>query len=620
MIKKWVVLFYAMIFCISSPLVANLTTMQWWDPSPIYSATNFMMPSHTHIHSNKKLKLKNVDHTHNSNFGASVSFIAQGACRARDHSGCNEFGSVCGAPAHGQELGDFQGTLYPFGIFLGNNPDGKSIWANGIDNEKITNITPDSINAMGFPRCVRDNLKQLSGNFDADTGLPTASGGALTTPAQALMVGPIPDLTVADAHGCIGSVDCMDCDAGGGNPGTGTDACTAPCIPGCVLLPLPIGPSVFSEQQLKEDTKCFGSYSLPLEYKKYAFRIEMHANVNDNVGITMQTGFANIKQKKVESPFVLTNAQIDGTNCDNIYPNLTFQGVNGDTGMLPNIEHQTPTQTVSDAQRVFDIFFTKQLDNILGSDCGISQSLKDFDEYSMEDFRMFLTFSKSHGIKRFLKDEDEDHTWPEMLFTGYGWAGGSFPVGEKRDYTSLLSLPFGNNGHVSLGGGVGLAYDFVDMIELGAELGFAYFLSKEEIRPFPNHKLQRGIYPFHAQVTKQPGVNWHFKALMNAYQCMPHVNFWASYEFIEHGKDEYSFKFDNTVTKVNPDTNETITERLFIPEVLECLSDWRAQFINIGVIFDVNPGMQASLAWQQPITPRNAYYPVSIVASFSLTF
>lgn len=615
-------LIITLFFIQSSYIFANLTTLQHWDPSPIYAANNFMMPSNSHIANLRKARRKEIKPSHSRCFGISFTGFTQGACRARDYLNCEDFGTTCGEAATGKELGDFRGTAYAFGVFLGNSPNGKSIWANGIDNGTISNITPDSINATELPSCLKDILKQLSGNFDLDTGVSTASGSSLTSPCAAMMIGPIPDET---------DIILLD----GSNP-------------------LPDGPSIFNAEYLKNDTTCFGSFSLPLEYRKYGMRLEAHADISENISITFQTGFSHIKHKSTVKntafPFTannLTNGQINSKDCDEIYKNLSFQGQNGvrqcystdleDTDasclgdnpasnccLASDYETIDPEQVKppgpGNPQAIFDDFFTRRLNDIFGSECGINQSFKNFEDYSIEDVRIFLTIKETHGLDRYFQKEDEDQDWPTMLFTAYGWAGGSFPVAKETDYTNLFSLHFGNNGHVSVGGGIGMAYDFAETIEVAAEIGCTYFISREEVRPFPNHKLQRLIYPFYARAIAEPGVNWHFKALLNAYQFIPHVNFWATYEFIEHTKDNYRFCFNNTVKKTNPNTNATIEEQIFYPEVLTCTSDWRSQLLNLGFVFDLQPGMQASLVWQQSIGPRNAYYPVSVIGSLSFTF
>ena len=258
------------------------------------------------------------------------------------------------------------------------------------------------------------------------------------------------------------------------------------------------------------------------------------------------------------------------------------------------------------AQTLFNKYISNNLDNLLSKECGINQTACSFDESSAEDIRLMLTFQHAFSPDRFNKNDDED-VWPDMIFTPYVWGGVTIPCSKKIDYSNLLSLPFGNNGHVSAGTGLGMTFDFAESVEVGVEGGMTAFFAQNEHRPFPTSPLQRVIYPFWTDVRTKPGFNWNFKVLLNAYQFLKHVNFWFTYELIQHRKD--CFK-----------VCDSDKAQYFYPESLACKSDWRAQFFNAAIVFDIQPGIQASFVWQQPISPRNAYYPVSFMGSLNFMF
>lgn len=590
MIQKQYLLL-ATAFCFSHTLLANLTTLQHWDPSPIYSANNSLIPPNSHITHLRKARKKDMTPDHKKFFSINISGVVQGACRARDCSGCKEFWSDCAAsPSLENELGNFRGTPYAMGLFLGFDPDGNSIWETGANTGDVRNLRHTSIDATLLPECLKDIAKIFAGLKDPNIGTKTDSPPTEFTSQlnQALFFNP---KTVEDRS-----------------------------------------PSIFSDKKLDDDKTYFGAYSLPLEYNKYGIRLELTAEICDYFGVTIQTGFTNIKQKTT-GLISLSSCPCDG---DNAIANTLFNTINfrTDGAVTPNIP-----STNTEAQIRFDRFISNNADKILSTDCGIGQEVCNFDEYSIEDLRFLLNFKKTTEIGRYTKHEEHPEDWPEMLFTPYVWLGGSFPVADKQNYNKLLSLPFGNNGHASLGGGIGLAFDFKESIEVGFEGGGTYFFEHKECRPMPNHKLQRVIYPYKTEVITKPGANWHFKAHMNAYQFMKHISFWATYEFIEHHRDKYELCGNNTFKKtftnhIDSSTNalpaaETplssaiateVCGQIFYPEVLECCSHWRAQFINLGLTFDIQPGMQAGLVWQQPITPRNAYYPVSVMGTFSFMF
>lgn len=552
----------------SSFLSARLTTLNHFDPAPNYSANDSMMPPNSHFLDLAQARMKHEKPDDRRMFGINLSGFIQGSNQSRSSNG-TLYGTVSGTPENGFEMGDFRGTMYAMGLFLGANPkNGHTIWATeaGEDAGDATAITACSIEEFGLPPCLKDIARHLSGN------------GSNTCPP-----GPAPTTGLVF------------------NPST-TPSNT---------------PSVFSESALARDTKYFGAFSMPIEYRKQGFRFELNFNCTDYIGLTIQSGVVNIKQyfnstfastitttgtgQTNGGPYSLSNVtNSSGTTTSFIsplYTNLNDQsGVNGPGSTTP----------LTASQIRFDKYISNNLGNILNPECGHNQSICSFDDYSIEDVRLILSIKRSYDPNRYNQD-DEEGEWPDMIFTPYAWAGGSFPVAKEICYQNLLSLPFGNNGHASIGGGIGMTFDFVESVEVGFEGGATYFVPKDEHRPFPTHPLQRILYPFSADVRTKPGVNWTAKALLNAYQFIKHINFWFTYEFIEHREDCFTVL-------------ENDKSQYFVPGVLECKSGWRTQFFNAGLSFDIQPGMQASLVWQQPICPKNAYYPVSILGSINFMF
>jgi len=566
----------------------GLTTLQHWDPSPIFSANDSMMPPNSQFLDLKQARMKNETPSKKRSFGINLSGFIQGASTAYGYDGCDEYGTVCGSPQNGFEMGDFRGTMYAMGLFLGKNPNnGHSIWVDTADSEDgiVTDITCASIGlffADNRSECLQDIAMKLSGNEpQCGNTCTNATCSPTTTGATPLVFQNIP---------------------------TGTT--TLPTTICC--------PSIFHAASLARDTVYFGAFSMPIEYRKQGFRWELNFNWGDYVGLTVQSGFANIKQKFLSAytgqtsvgqtnygPYSISNVpnvctSTSPTPCPTIAPlSSLYYALNkaGSPQISPN----------ADAQALFNSQISNNLENILNPDCGHNQGICSFDQYSVEDIRFFLTVKYPYDVIRGDRDIDGDN-WPYMIFTPYAYIAGTAPVAKKIDYRNLLSLPFGNNGHGSIGGAGGMTFDFVESIEVGFEGGVTYFFPRTECnKPFPTHKLQRVLYPFSTDVRTSPGLNGHFKAMMDAYQFLPHVNFWFVYEIIEHRQDCF---------KVCDSTKA----QYFVPGILECKSDWRAQFFNAGLSFDIQPGMQASIAWQQPITPRNAYYPVGLIGSINFMF
>jgi len=578
---------------------AGLTTLKHFDPSPKYSANDSMMPPNSHFLDLTQAAIKHEVPCKRRILGLNFSGFIQKAVRARGYSGADEYGSVNGLAPNAFELGDFRGTLYPMGLFLGRNPkNGNSIWADsttsvsltadGKDNGDPANITAASITAFGLPKCLSNIAYQLAG-YDTDNSptpfsnpnCPTVNDFSCRYPSPNGLVFILSD--------------------GQSTPTTGI--------------------SIFHAAQLARDTNYFGAFSLPIEYTQAGFRWEINIDCCDYVGLTIQSGFSHMKQYYINTlrttattpstagqthlgPYSLTDLAylpaVTPPGVSNLFNTLNISGY--PTGSTPS-----PTP-VPQAQAIFDTAISTNIAAILNRHCLGSDPLCAFENYSVDDVNVILSLKNVYAPFRYRHDDDDDTgSWPDMIFTPYVWVGGSFPVAKKINYDNILSLPFGNNGHASVGGAAGMTFDFAESVEVGFEGGTTYFLPHCELRPFPTHKLQRLLYPFEASVKTQPGMNWHFRALLNAYQFLKHINFWMTYELIEHRKDCFTLR-------------DSATSEYFVPQVLTCRSDWRAQFFNAGLSFDIQPGMQASLVWQQPISPRNAYYPVSIMGSINFMF
>jgi hypothetical protein len=564
----------------STKLLAKLTTLQHYDPTPIFSANDSMMPPNSQFLDLKQARFKNETPSKKKMFGLNVSGFIQGANRAIGYDGQTQYGTVVGIPENGFEMGDFRGTMYAMGLFLGTNPNtGYSIWVPGEeDSSDARQITDCSIRHFDLPACVAEAAAGLAG-VTLTTSPTTCTN---TAPAEGLTF----------------------------------NASSTPLNT----------PSIFSEGALADDTKYFGAFSMPIDYKKQGLRFEININGGDYFGLTIQSGFVNIQQKFTNSIVAQSSNATSGATAGQTAPGpyslsellTTPPTGGGSVAYISPLYAELNDQLGSGyaayvagtspgpSQEIFNTWICNNLDNLLDPECGHKQNLCPFDEYSMEDVRVIMTLQKCFDPNRSRNDDDEDE-WPDMLFTPYVWVGGTWPSATEINYKQLLSLPFGNNGHPSIGGGIGMTFDFAESVEVGVEGGGTYFFPKEENRPFPTHPLQRILYPFNANVQTSPGANWHFKALLNCYQFLKHVNFWLTYELIEHRKDDF-----RVCGPSDP--------QYFYPDVLTCVSDWRGQFFNAAIVFDIQPGLQASLVWQQPISPRNAYYPVSILGSINFMF
>lgn len=598
----------ALCLMIPNILHPRLTTLKHFDPAPNYSANDSMMPPNSQFLNLKKARIKDEQPNKQRFVGINISGFCQKAVRGRGYNGNTEYGSVQGEAANAFELGDFRGTMNIMGLFLGANPKkGNYIYNNNIPSTSIQcYVTPCSIFDFfdGEKECLQDVALGLIQATFTEGGYPGCDYP-----------------TDCNSYSTTDPLAFMNCNTINGN-----NYCAAPV-------------SIFDPNALKQDTTYFGAFSIPINYQQAGLRLELNINLWDYVGITVQSGMVNIKQTYINTiPGLTQTTTTSGTTTTintftngqtspgpyslsaipnttvgaggnpigtNLYGNLVL---NSDISGITQIPPAANSYPDLKAQAVFDDYICNNLATILNKDCMCSDPICAFNKTGFDDVRIIANFQKTYEPFRMRHEEDDDAgNWPDVLFTPYAWVGGSVPTADQRNPYNILSLPIGNDGHASVGGGGGFLFDFAESVEVGIEGSVTYFNSKTKTMPFPTHELQRVLYPFDATVNIQPGMNWEFSALLNCYQFLKHVSFWFTYEYIEHTKDCYTV-CDKSIAQY------------YVPNVIECRSDWRAQFFNAAVVFDIMPGAQASFVWQQPISPRNAYYPVSIMGSLNFMF
>ena len=601
-------MFYIIALCLVIPnfLHPRLTTLKHFDPAPNYSANDSMMPPNSQFLNLKKARIKDEQPNKQRYVGINISGFCQKAVRGRGYNGNTEYGTVNGEAANAFELGDFRGTMNVMGLFLGKNPDTQlPIYNQDVCPTDPNYVTPCSIQSFYGSK----NLYCLQ---NIALGLIQWSSTSSTYTPQCVPNDPItcPDPKTVATNPLV----FQNC-----------NTISTSTVPGCGAPT-----SIFDADYLKQDTTYFGAFSLPISYQQAGLRLELNVNFWDYVGITVQSGMVNIKQTYVNTIPALTQTT-NGTSTVNSFTNGQTSPGPYSLSAIPNISTTggTPIGTNlygqlmlynsttgssatqppdAQAQSVFDEYICDNLSAILNRDCIGSDPICAFQKTGFDDIRIIANFQKTYEPFRMRHKEDDDAgNWPDVLFTPYAWIGGSVPTGEKKNHYNILSLPIGNDGHASIGGGGGFLFDFAESVEVGIEGGVTYFGSKTKTMPFPTHELQRVLYPFDATVDLQPGMNWEFSALLNCYQFIKHVSFWFTYEYIEHQRDCYTV------------CNKSKAQ-YYVPKVIECKSDWRAQFFNAAVVFDIMPGTQFSFVWQQPISPRNAYYPVSIMGSLNFMF
>ncbi len=340
-------------------------------------------------------------------------------------------------------------------------------------------------------------------------------------------------------------------------------------------------PSVLSQDTLEQDQIYFGAFSVPLTYQKAGFRWELNFDVSDSVGLIARGGFCQITQRAGPAIQLSTNS-----------PATIYSGLNTTTSTSPS--------SLS-AQQTFTNWVPNNIDDLLDATNGADYDISTFTNTGIEDIQLLAFFRRPFPIH-----PADPHKYLSMIMTPYAMIGWTIPIAPVRDYSKLYALPFGNNGHTSVGGVLGLTFDFIDSIEFGFEFGATGFLQQtiKEL-PCPNHELQRVLYPYRQDVQYHPGFNGQFAAIFNAYEFARNTSFSFRYNYVQHNTD--------TINLLN-------NSPYFFPQMLEDLSAWTSQMFIAALTFEIQPAVFLSLAWQGALSQKNAYCSNTILGSLNFMF
>ncbi len=319
----------------------------------------------------------------------------------------------------------------------------------------------------------------------------------------------------------------------------------------------------------------FGYFSVPLKYRKRGVRLQLEADIYAGFGLSIKTGIVSMSQ---------TNTGfLDLTSCTQ-----------------PTCPFDPSPLTDKDVRK----YLMSELKPIAQE---IGLNICDFCETSIEEVRIQLFWRRGFEINK----DDED--WPHFLIIPFFQIGGTVSPGDEdrldeQSFDKAFALPFGNNDHSGVGFTAGLNIDFVESIEVGAEVGTTYFFERnfEKVR-VPTSVFQSGIYPFTTDVSVHPGFNWHFGGKIAAYHFLDRLSGYFQYVQMEHKQDDITLrKCEDAGT--------------FLPEQLEKLTGFKAKFIDIALNYDISPNIGLGLFWQAPISQRNSYRSSTILFSFYATF
>lgn len=373
-----------------------------------------------------------------------------------------------------------------------------------------------------------------------------------------------------------------------------------------------------------------GFFSVPLKYRKVGVRGEFNLHVTQDLGITVQSGIAEIRQTLTE--FIsLTN--LDACPCPNdvcddfagievtinqdnsqpfdnnpcrlipIYdspfslPTSLFTTCS--TGDHNNTECTTPLIQIQN--QLMDQYKARLLFKQIGlDDCN-------FEKTSFEDIRFIAWWRHIFEVNRFA-----DHCqWPWFFITPALSFNFIIPTSHRKDRSLLFSVPFGNDGHWSVGFDAQMYIDFVETVMISFGCGMNYFFPTDvKCYRLPTDHDQKGVFPFATKVQVKPGLNFNCSASLSAYHFLSYLSAYAEWVLVKHEHDELKLK--------NPADKATWTKQLI--QQAECITKFASNVINAGLYYDISPNITLAAGAQFPIAQRNAYKSTTWMATFAATF
>lgn len=336
-----------------------------------------------------------------------------------------------------------------------------------------------------------------------------------------------------------------------------------------------IAPGDLNDGTKIDPSQQFGYFSVPLKYRKRGVRFELDADIYAGFGLQFQLGIASMSQT--------CTGFVDLTTCTPSSCQFNPAPLTGEN-VIKYLMSEAPT---------------------IANEIGLN--ICNFNQTSVEEIRALLFWRRGFELNA---DRDD---WPDFLLIPFWNVGGTISPGNDSriapgGFNRAFAVPFGNNNHSGVGFTVGLDVDFIESIEIGAEIGLTYFFKKNfEKYRVPTSPYQSSIYPFTTDVTVQPGYNWNFGAKLACFHFLERLSGYFEYIQVQHMQDSIKLR-------------KCQDEGIFLPQQLECLSAFKAKFIDAALNYDISPNITLGVFWQSPISQYNSYRSSTIMLTFMATF
>ncbi len=360
-------------------------------------------------------------------------------------------------------------------------------------------------------------------------------------------------------------------------------------------------PGTIDDGNYIDPKQLFGYFSFPLKYRKRGVRFEISAYFGQGFGGIFQTGVASIRQTVTDEGLcpevscIPTTANIRNPNV------LTIDEHDPESIRAIDLTPVSADDSLDGIQKqTVECYLMSQLKPIAAQ---LGLNICDFCATSIDIISLSLFWRNGYELNR-----GRDQEWPHVVIIPYVVVGTEISPGKKQDPNELFSVPFGNNGHTSVGFRAGLSFDFMQTIEIGAEGGIVHFFGRDvNCLRVPNSRFQTGIFPFTTDATVKPGQSWFFGLRMFAFHFIDNLSLSFEYLMIEHKKDRICLKNCNT-------------DSAFLPDQLSKITTWKSKMANVGFTYDISPNLGLGFLWQAPISQRNSYKSTTLMLTFHASF
>lgn len=300
-----------------------------------------------------------------------------------------------------------------------------------------------------------------------------------------------------------------------------------------------------------------------VNYEKMGIRLEMNLDFNCGIGINVKSGLVDYKQTPT------------------YYARTTAAPVNNSLAL----KYLTDPDVMKDVLAEVGLDISKR------------------EETTLED-----TYVQLHYQMPFdLMNQDDEHVVTLVPFISTGlW----IPTGKEAKQNAFFSIPTGNDGFWGLTVDGAINISIPDAMQFGVGAGVVkYFERSLKNYRIANHEYQQTIFPWTADVKKDPGLLWYFNASMKAPEFIDNFSAYADFIYLNHNVDD-----------IKMNESDEARNAYFKPEINEELSRWWATMFQGGIEYSFNEGLQIGLGFQTHLSGRRVYRNTTIMGTFSFVF